>query len=641
MKLVLPPRHTVGQIRTGAHLSLIMPSPFFAAYALAVAGATACGLSGYALLGWSFAPARSRRLLSAPVVGLALVLWLLSVVNLLLPLGTIACVVLLLPLLVVGGVRRLRLALVSDLRAARSWAAPALLGLLTLLALPLCPLLGPGDLAFFDGTGNHDSFFWITGAARLQEYPYIDDSVSTLGTPLAWSSRVFLGWQPHWGRMGAEGLLAAVASLVRADPVEIALPVMTGLLVPWLATTAWLARTAGWWPRSMVVAVGACLLQPLAFFTLFNGNYPNLLGVIVGTGWLLSVQAVPNDCPQRTSHVLGSAFLLHGVLVTYPELLPFAGLPAVLILIATRQGRIPSCLLHLTLVALLSVALNPVTTWRATSGFLTSFSLARGDEGWRSLFDGLSVFSYFPGWVTLSRDTVSFLDPWVTAAWSAALVLAAWSLLQRNRRRWIVLGSLSGFALLAAYTAITSFSYGWQKSAQFSALALSCLGSFGLLHLLSTAANKPLIRAAAALAAAGAALAVVDLVADAVSSARTKGITRGMLALAAEARVRGDGPVLVLDDSFSQPFFHGMWASYLFRQNQAMYPSDALAAGGYLADEVKRFEPTRPPENALAYYVGREWADQHPGSSRAADRVAALLWHRPLTTTTTAPPRHD
>lgn len=606
--------------------------------ALAYAGATAAALfvSGYAVVGWFPASARSTRLLAAPMAGLALVLWNVSVINAFVPLRAGAAWLSLWPVAVVLLTGRVRALGLGDVRAAaadrRVRAVAA--GTLVLVALLLWPLVSFPDLVFFDGTSNHDNFFWVLGAEYLRSHVYLQPGdMSSLPTVFQ-TVPAFLGPAPAWGRMGAEGLTAAFSAVLGTSPIRWYVGGTVALVIPWLAAVLALVRSIGWLPRSPWVLGAGCALQPLCFFFLANGNLPNLLGAIGGGALLWAVHlASAGDRSERRLGFGLIALSVHGILVSYPEIMPFAALPAGLLVLwraAGAGGAAGGTLIaRLAAAGALGLLLNGWTVLRAWRGFASAFAAARADEGWPNLFADLSPASWLPALLTLATDPMEQFGPSGGAVTSIVLVAMSAFALRRASQRPLALVSLTGCATLVAYTLATDFSYGWQKAAQFAAVPLAAWYPFGVAAPWArpTETHRRILAGAAVVALwVPAGWGVYDLAAKARTIAADKGVTSTMLALRDAPPGGPQTPLLVEGRTFRMPYFQSMWAVYVLAGNRLEFPAAASQDGGYLADSVTR-RPADAAAPVVAGYFGREWADAFStGLPRwSEDRLHAVL----------------
>ncbi|HYP17056.1 MAG TPA: hypothetical protein VEQ65_07570, partial [Opitutus sp.] len=178
-------------------------------------------VGGYWLAGRLVSISPAQRLATASLVGLAAVLWSLSVVNLFRGIDGWSAVLCMWPLAVTLASTRWRSMLWKDLKATvrrREGRVGALVGC-AFLALLTSPELSRTDSLYFDATPNHDGYFWITGAKHLQDHSYLEFRLMDRDRPWANSTSAYGGWRPVWGRTGAEGLIALVATLTRSDPI--------------------------------------------------------------------------------------------------------------------------------------------------------------------------------------------------------------------------------------------------------------------------------------------------------------------------------------------------------------------------------------------------------------------------------------
>src|SRR3569833_1249691 len=127
-------------------------------------------LSGYWLAGYLRAADITERCAAASLAGLATLLWSVTVVNLFQPLAGIWAWLCLWPILLTFALPIARRSLLQDLsallRSKRSLVGIALS--FVFLGFLVWPLLHDPSLIFYDGTSNHDSFFWIASAEYLK-----------------------------------------------------------------------------------------------------------------------------------------------------------------------------------------------------------------------------------------------------------------------------------------------------------------------------------------------------------------------------------------------------------------------------------------------------------------------------------------
>lgn len=611
-------------------------------------------LAGYWLAAEMREATPAERLAAASLVGLTSALWTVATVNFFLPLrGFPAWLCVLLPCGLTLGRARSRRALLADCRQVfrqpAAWCAA--LGAAALLLGLLWPLLRDPTLVFYDGTGNHDGFFWIASAEHLQRHSYMVDPIISAEQPFTNAARAITDWQPPWGRMGAEGLLALVAALTGRPAIEIYHPATVALLLPWLSGVFLVLRTFVTRERQHPLFwFAASGLQPVFLFFNSNGNLPNLLGVLAATGMVLGVgRSLEN--PGGTSGFraacwpwLGSITLsTHALLCGYPEMLPFAVLPCGLLGLRASIGptaggwRRPA---WLAAAAAVGFALNPATSVRGLSGFLKSLDAARYDAvaRWHNLLASLEPAEYFPALTTLAVGACDHLGAALGLALSLGLLGALALTIRRARDPFGTSALLAGVGALVLYTLVTGFSYGWQKAAQFAGIFLAALFPAGCLATLVptiAACGRPGALAKSCLALLGVCALLVFFTYATVDScvrnalwSRRKRITREMLALRAVSAERLRGmPVLVVSESFPRSaYFYGMWASYLLPDSALVYSARGEENGGYLQEwAVTETVGVTPPPAAIL--VSQAWATTFDANSPrlAAGAGFALL----------------
>ncbi len=616
------------------------------AFVLAAAFALACPLSGYGLGVRLGALSPAGRFAASTLAGLLLLLATLSVVNAFVPLGPFAAALCLWPIawtLLPAASRR---ALGDDLRAMLGGRlGQAALGLTVLsLAILQWPELSRPELIYYDGTANHDGYFWVTGAKHLQAHAYLELAPPDPFHPWADATRAISGWRPAWGRAGAETLLALAASLTSLDPVAAYLPLTAALFLPWLAAVYLVAR--GFWIERLTWTglVALIALQPLFTFFRANANLPNLLGILSGATAVIALHFfLAGNAPRRGWLVL-LALAVHGVLFTYPELAPFIAVPGALLLLRAWRARNPPTpprrigwAVAATLIGLIA---QPATAVRAYHGFVHSFQTARADEAWVSIMAKLEPPQFLPTLVTLSASGMQYLGFGFGLLASAALIGGIVIALTRARDRFGAAATLAGAALLLAYTVVTDFDYGWQKSAQFSAVFLAAMLPVAALNDAPVFLRRGRRGAFPVVLLAGTtivfAIGVIFHGFDTQKWSVRKAITRDWPALGAHvSRALAGQTILVEPATFRMSFFDGMWAAYYLRAASVVYAERGHQNGGYLRSAVRHESDADSPAPA-AVLLSRAWADAFDVDSprlfsserfvllRAANRVLRL-----------------
>jgi len=582
-------------------------------------------------------PHPGERVAAALLAGLAIVLALTSWLNLAIPLAGPALLVLLLPTALFLARRKWRAPGAEDLRATLFTPRGALVAAAAalFLALLLLPLLARSGVIYYDGTANHDGFFWVTGAEYLRQHTYLDPVRVDPLHPYLNGVRALTGWTPGFGRMGCEGLVALGAALTGQWPVQVYLCVSAALYGVWLAAVYLMIRRFVAERLSAAALAALAFLQPVFAFYHHNANLPNLLGMLCGAGACLAVahgaQAAAIQRRWPRGPALWAALSGHGVLVSYPELAPFVALPAALLWLragwqspARDQRR--ALLAFGTAASLGTVFLNPVTTLRAASGFATAFLAARQDATWANIFANVPAAGWLPAWLTLSPKSGTELGMVGGFAATAGLAAAIAVVFRFARDPRGLALTLAGAAVLASYTALTGFHYGWQKTLQFSGVFAATILPAGIVAVAGPGRRRWL----SSVLAAG--VAALCLYASAIVTLETwkwsgrKKLERDWLPLL-EVRLPGD--TRVEPSTFPQPFFHGMWSTYFLRHTPLVFPTAAGDNVGYLLNTTATVATRRAPVEA--WFVGRAWAERRgvPVPALREGQGFALLPVRP------------
>jgi hypothetical protein len=552
--------------------------------------------------------------------GLSVLLFILAALNSVLPIRGIVLFCSLLPALWTVVEKTSRRGLISDLgqlacnaESLRLTATGALM-----MAVLLGPFLWNPRLVFFDGSGNHDNFIWATLGDYLKTRPYLEPNHPDAPHPWLDLSINILGWTPNWGRMGAEGLLAFFSSL-RGGPVALVYNAMVvALYVPWMAAVLWVLKLFFEPKPRFWVLLAAVVFQPVFVFFHANGNLPNLLGTLMGTGWVVAVHRLfynrAPDKMERNSWILLALLFGQGMLCCYPEAAPFllvSGFMPVLGLgWISRPGTALWGVLRLAVLTLAATFLNPVTGVRAIHGFLNSFGTAHANVSWGQhyLFENLAPGGFALALTSLSVKGLEALPAFISGMLAlGVMALFVWGFL-RSEQRGNIAALFSGSLLLLAYSFYSHFGYGFQKTVQFAgvfwgtAFPTGCLAWICYGKLLRPAATR---MACLFLVLVYGYLTFMAVFRTYVTSIK-KRVTVDMMAL----RENPEAPtsVLILGETFPQnAFFYEMWSSYLLPHSALVYSPRTPMPGAYLVDKV-RLENPRSPEKPAAYLVSSEWA---------------------------------
>jgi hypothetical protein len=576
-------------------------------------------LCGYWLAARLTQSSPAERLAVALLTGVGLLLWNVSAINFFRPLSGGWAWLCLWPIAVTLLSPGARSAVASDFRALvfRRRGIAALVLAAAFLLLMLWPLLTRPSLIFYDGTSNHDSFFWVSAAEHLMRHNYLTFPQENSLRPLLNVTGAVLGMDPPWGRMGAEGFLALVASLLGTAPLNIYLAASAALYVPWVAAV-FLTTRIFLTDRLTRAGLGALLLlQPVFVFFFGNGNLPNLFGALCAALVVIATERSLRSPDNRWVWLALLALSFHGLLCSYPEMAPFVIIPGGLLWwrVWFREGLRawrPATLTAIGWIA--GLALNPATTVRAWVGFLVSFDTARADEHWANLFHPLSPLQYSLGLSSLSVVASKSIPAVLAVLLTIALIIGVAVALRRATDRSGAVLILSGALALLAYTIATQFSYGWQKTVQFGGPLWVAVLPVAMIDALARSAsckrrNRWFLCVAFAGIVAFFGYATVVNCREGHKWSTRKDLTQDWFMLRDYADQHLPGAAVLVDAaSFRMAFFHGMWAAYFLREHDIYYTSRGNENGGYLRGGTKReTDGQLPPAGAIM--VSRQWAD--------------------------------
>jgi hypothetical protein len=583
------------------------------------------GLPAALLLAGSWIAVRMRslspaeRLATGLLVGLCLLIWNVAALNFFHPISGVLAWLCLWPIAVGVLDRRARTGLKADFVAVigNRRGAFAVGGTLLFLTVLLAPLLTRSELIYYDGTSNHDGFFWISGAEQLKRHTYMVEPVKSPTQPFLNGVGVLAGWTPLWGRIAGEGLLALLSSVAGVSPLKLYVGATAALFLPWIAVTYLVVRTFFLSRLTTAGIVALTAAQPLFVFFHSNANLPNLLGVITGGLLVVALERSRRQEDQRGWLVV-LALALHALLCSYPEVAPFVLASAGLLWLriawspfANDPRSVKERLIPPTLALLGGLALNPVTTIRAWHGFIASFGAARDVENWANLFQPLSLFDYPGALATLTLFARNDFTVVGSALFSLVVVVAFVVALRRAEDRFGALVIFAGAGLLLVYTIITGFNYGWQKTAQFGGVFTAALLPVAAIDHFARQAESSRARFFRVMLGGLAlffAYATGRNCLQGYKWSQRKAITSDWFELREYARTqRFAQPVLVEAPSFRMSFFHGMWAIYFLADSYPIFPLRGLENGGYLRDYIRtEATPGLPPLDTILVSAG--WA---------------------------------
>lgn len=591
--------------------------------------------SGYAWAAAAEPESAAARVTLALPTGLMALLFSVAVVNTWIPLTRTTAVLVLLPWLAMLGAggrwRRLAADLGAVGRDVRCWAAVA--GVCGLLVALLWPLVANRDVTFYDGSSNHDAFLWIAGAEHLQHANYLTRAVFDAAHPFFAHANAIVGTAPAWGRMGAEGYLAVVASLAGLPVLEVYLAATAALIAVWVALQFLVLRAFWATPRGVAGTLAVVCLQPVFIFFHANANAPNLFGVLAATTAIVALDRLARHGGGAAAAL--TAFSIHGVVCTYPEMLPVALIPCVALIARLpasdrRKALLGGC------AVIAGFVVDPLSTVRAWHGFWSSLALASADLQANRF--GVFGASRLPALTFLSVPLGHDLNALLGVLASATLLVAAALAWRRAGNRTVVGAAYAGIAIVAVYTGWSGFGYGWQKTAQFSGLVLATLFPGAALAAAAPFRGRTTQRRgrfAVAIVTAGlAAYATVANLREVYKWSGRKYLTRDWNRAADYLRHHEPTTILAVRPSTPWPFFYTMWASYYFRDTPLSYRGGP-EVGGYLATT----RPPEPSERALPAGALELVIDPRPGVVPLwrSGRVALARDPRSLPTQSVAP----
>lgn len=618
----------IGSVSTGASIPGLMPSPppvprprimlppeppdqaglrallaalvFLAAVPLAV---------GYLVTVQAKTPPGPERLALIYAIGFAALVFGVSAAATFLPARIHGPALAVTSIVLVAAIRAVRARLMEDIRASLTVVLLLLAVAAVAMALLNFPSMTTGDTVFFDGHGNHDGFFNVGNASWLLDHNCRDVPAWSVAAPLYSPVGALIGPHSHVTRLGAESLLAAAAATTGHDPLALYLPVLSALLLPWLAT-AFLVARRGWptrrFPLALVLAIGS--IQPLFLFAFANGNFPNLVGLFPCTLLLLLFRWHQKEA-RPPFGLLPISLATAAPLGTYPEVLAVtaAGLG---VLVLASLGRLPLIrTARAALAVTVGVALNPLVAHRAWGGLRTAMGADPSIAGGQAWFADLQPAQWLPAAVTLSFDAAHRLPTTLALVVSISLVIAILAGLRRMDDPALGFAALLPLAAVCVLGWHRAMPYAYQKGIQWTAVVLCVVLAAGIMECLRapwTRARGRWWRAAAGQAVAAASVISVLwlLVATAagfrrmIALAEVKRIDSAFRAVSAMARRTPAGAAIAVRDlPLGKDGFFAMWIPYFIRDHPLFFEWGE-SPSNYLASVVRhsvRIPLTPPP----------------------------------------------
>lgn len=241
---------------------------------------------------------------------------------------------------------------------------------------------------------NDDYVNYCLAAERGKDFgfwrvPSIEELAGTDIAQYYWFMHV-----PGLMRFGSELTLAWVSALTGIKSLHIFMPVIIGLGLIQISSTAALVLHRGRWRRAAFVTAALLALSPLFML----GTLYQLIAQVGGLGLLLAVTAVLTGRLPRTvrgllPHILVLSILGSAVAVFYPEVTAFAVLTTVIAagIDAVRTRTFPLARTRLALFGIVGVIV--LLRYNVLS-YIFTIALQMG-QGFRAVDLKLSLFPYF------------------------------------------------------------------------------------------------------------------------------------------------------------------------------------------------------------------------------------------------------
>ncbi|WP_414663837.1 hypothetical protein [Horticoccus sp. 23ND18S-11] len=241
---------------------------------------------------------------------------------------------------------------------------------------------------------NDDYVNYCFAAERFMDYgfwrvPTLEELGGTDVSQYYWFMHV-----PGLMRFGSELTLAWVAALTGIKSLGIFMPVIIGLGMIQLASTAALVLHHGRWRRRALITCALLAISPLFML----GTLYQLIAQVGGLALLLAVTAIltgrlPSARKRIVPHVLVLAIVGSAIAVFYPEVTAFAVLTAVIAatIDGVRRRAVPTLRITLVVYGLLGVIL---LLRHNTLSYVFTIMLQMG-SGFKSVDLSLSLFPYF------------------------------------------------------------------------------------------------------------------------------------------------------------------------------------------------------------------------------------------------------
>lgn len=475
----------------------------------------------------------------------------------------------------------------------------SLVGVVVALNLPI--LLD--HALIFEGTGNHDSFYYTVVAHYMQHHSFYAPVAYTPEHPYNEIIRWTFGGAAPIGRVGAEGYLAWLSSLFNRNPAFLYNAASTcGMIVAGsccllLLSPARLREIRH--GNTRVWLIPAALSTPVLYESVFNSNFSTAYGVAFFSAYLSA-----SWMRSRTPRLVLAVLLMTAMLASYPELVPMAwACLGIGLLFRWRLGR--RFIAQTTRDGLralrdmaCSIALFP---WIAVPAWYVIFSAyivmhASGPgTGLPDANAGLAPARYMLATIMANRHIGDATPELLAAIILAMLVFLVFMGVLRGGRNAPLLGGIcAAFVVIVGIIYFQSYDYGKLKIVEYFAPLITAVIISGTIGKWGTG-SLDRIKAGLIGISSGAVIIVFVvtigiMINESLFWGRLKRITPATMKLVRAIQALPNGSVISFG-STPWPYYYSMWIPYL--SDATFVYSTGFASGGYFSSYVKQ-HPVAP-----------------------------------------------
>ncbi len=335
-----------------------------------------------------------------------------------------------------------------------------------------------GHAIVFEGPG-HDGIFYVANAIWMQTHSYLQPLDYSVTRPAEYLNQMFFGLRAPLGRVGAEGYLSFLSSIIGRSPLypfhvveatAFLVVALTTLLLIGIKRISRISALARFYVLCIV------FVGPLAISIPLNSNFATLFGIIFSTAFALS----GGKTPALT--LGGRALIWAGLLATYPELAPFAlacrGLAALFI---GRGGgatalwaSIRSASTQIGVDVIVGSLAVPWILYSSLFVIDTAYFVATGVHGaFPDVYAGVNRLSLPLAYLTTSTHFTDSLSGAVAGVYVLALAITLIIALFGRTMNTLVRAGLLLFVLGTVSVATLGFNYGLIKIPQYFSCYIS------------------------------------------------------------------------------------------------------------------------------------------------------------------------